>query len=186
MARTLGVAQPITVYPFYDAATAAHWKQTPREALRESGELWSTFSSVAANNPYSWIKRAVDADAIVTPTPDNRLIAWPYNKLMVANPQVNQGAALIITSLANARRLGNSRQSMRAFIGGASAEEPRDYLQRDQFVESPAQNAVLRAVMDIVGGDGKNSMPSNSTAASRACRKWHAARSALVQTCSRP
>ncbi len=155
MARALGVAQPITVYPFYDAATAVQWRQTPREALRESAELWSTFSSVAAKNPYSWIKRALDAEAIMTPTPDNRLIAWPYNKLMVANPQVNQGAALIITSLANAKRLGIPAERYVHFIGGAAAEEPRDYLQRDQFVESYAQNAVLHAVMDIVDGDGK-------------------------------
>jgi acetyl-CoA C-acetyltransferase len=154
MARALGVAQPITVYPFYDAATATHWGQTPREALRESSQLWSTFSSVAAKNPYSWIKRSVDADTIMTPTADNRLIAWPYNKLMVANPQVNQGAALILTSLANAKRLGIPANACVHFIGGASAEEPRDYLQRDQFVESYAQNAVLRSVMDIVGGDG--------------------------------
>jgi acetyl-CoA C-acetyltransferase len=154
MARALGVAQPITVYPFYDAATAVQWGQTPREALQESSELWSTFSRVAATNPYSWIKRAVDAEAIMTPTADNRLIAWPYNKLMVANPQVNQGAALIITSLANAKRLGIPAGACVHFIGGASAEEPRDYLQRDQFVESYAQNAVLRTVMDIVDGDG--------------------------------
>src|SRR5262249_15751999 len=37
----------------------------------------------------------------------------------------------------------------------ASAEEPRDYLVRDQFYESHPQNAVLKAVMDLVGGDGK-------------------------------
>src|SRR5918993_793206 len=57
LAIALGVFQPITVYPFYDAATANHWGQTPRQALRESGELWSTFSSVAAGNPYAWLKR---------------------------------------------------------------------------------------------------------------------------------
>src|SRR5207244_6427483 len=95
-----------------------------------------------------------DADAIMTPSADNRLIAWPYNKLMVANPQVNQGAALIITSLANAKQLGIPADRCVYFVGGASAEEPRDYLQRDQFVESYAQNAVLHAVMDVVGGDG--------------------------------
>jgi acetyl-CoA C-acetyltransferase len=39
--------------------------------------------------------------------------------------------------------------------GGASAEEPRDYLIRDQFYESHAQNAVLKAVMDLVSGSGK-------------------------------
>src|SRR4029079_14209258 len=36
--------------------------------------------------------------------------------------------------------------------GGASAQEPRDYLERDQFVESHAQNAVLEATMDLVDG----------------------------------
>jgi acetyl-CoA C-acetyltransferase len=154
LAIALGVSQPITVYPFYDAATAAHWGQTPREALRESSELWSTFSGVAAKNPHSWLKRAYDADAIMTPTSDNRLIAWPYNKLMVANPMVNQGAALIVTSLAKAREAGIAEDRLVYFVGGASAEEPRDYLVRDQYVESHAQNAVLNTVIDQAGGDG--------------------------------
>ena len=154
LAIALGVFQPITVYPFYDAATAAHWGQTPREALRESSELWSAFSGVAAKNPHAWLKRAFDADAIMTPTADNRLIAWPYNKLMVANPMVNQGAALIITSLAKAREAGIAEDRLIYFVGGASAEEPRDYLVRTQYVESHAQNAVLNSVIDMAGGDG--------------------------------
>ena len=37
MAVKLGVFRPITVYPLYEAATSAHWGQTPREALAESG-----------------------------------------------------------------------------------------------------------------------------------------------------
>src|ERR1700682_5898116 len=51
MAVTLGVFRPITVYPFYEAATSAQWGQTPREALAESGQLWSTYSGVASKNP---------------------------------------------------------------------------------------------------------------------------------------
>src|SRR5438270_7457005 len=81
MAVKLGVFRPITVYPLYEAATAAHWGQTPREALAESGELWARYSEVAADNPQSWMKRAVSAETIITPAPDNRLIAWPYTKL---------------------------------------------------------------------------------------------------------
>ena len=90
----------------------------------------------------------------MTPTADNRLIAWPYNKLMVANPMVNQGAALIVTSLAKAREAGVAEDRMVYFRGGAYAEEPRDYLQREQYVESHAQNAVLNTVIDLAGGDG--------------------------------
>ena len=155
VAVKLGVFRPVTVYPLYEAASAAHWGQTPRQAMAESGALWSTYSSVAAHNPHSWLKRHVTSDEITTPTPDNRLIAWPYTKLMVANPTVNMGGALLMTSLAKARAAGISEDRLIHVWGGASAEEPRDYLARDQFFESHAQNAVLKAVMDLVGGDGK-------------------------------
>src|SRR6266446_6560280 len=93
--------------------------------------------------------------AITTPTPDNRLIAWPYNKLMVANPTVNMGGAILMTSLAKARAAGIAEDRLVHVCGGASAEEPRDYLIRDQFFESHPQNAVLKSVMELAGGDGK-------------------------------
>src|ERR1700688_2311810 len=154
MAVKLGVFRPITVYPFYEAASAAHWGQTPREAMAESGELWSRYSQVAAQNPNAWLKRRFTPEEVTTPTTDNRLIAWPYTKLQVANPTVNMGAALLMTSLAKARAAGIAEDSLIHVWGGASAEEPRDYLIRDQFFQSNPQNAVLNAVMDLVGGDG--------------------------------
>src|ERR1700754_4262023 len=155
LAVALGVFRPITVYPLYESATSAHWGQTPREALQESGNLWSTYASVAAQNPNSWLKKTFSSDEITTPTPDNRLIAWPYTKLMVANPSVNMGGALILTSLARARAAGVPEDRIVYAWGGASAEEPRDYLIRDQFFESHPQNAVLKAIMNLVEGDGK-------------------------------
>src|ERR1700676_5562886 len=155
MAVTLGVFRPITVYPFYEAATSAHWGQTPREAMAESGSLWSTYSNVASQNPNAWLKRCFTPEEITTATPDNRLIAWPYTKLMVANPTVNMGAAILMTSLARARAAGIAADRLVHIDGGASAEEPRDYLIRDQFFESHPQNAVLEAVMELVGGDGR-------------------------------
>ncbi|SPP96701.1 MULTISPECIES: acetyl-CoA acetyltransferase [Bradyrhizobium] len=155
LAVKLGVFRPVTVYPFYEAASAAHWGQTPREAMAESGTLWSRYSEAAAQNPNAWLKRRYVPEEITTPTADNRLIAWPYNKLMVANPSVNMGGALLLTSLAKARALGIAQDKLVYPLGGASAEEPRDYLLRDQFYESHPQNAVLRSVMDIAGGDGR-------------------------------
>src|SRR3978361_2138558 len=150
-----GVFRPIPVYPFYEAASSAHWGQTPREAMAESGALWSTYSSVAAQNPNAWLKRSFTSDEITTPTADKRLLAWPYNKLMVANPTVNMGGAVLLTSLAKAKAAGIAEDRLVHIWGGASAEEPRDYLIRDQFFESHAQNAVLKAVMAFAGGDGK-------------------------------
>ena len=146
----------MTVYPFYEAATSAHWGQTPREAMAESGQLWSTYSSVASQNPNAWLKRRFTPDEITTPTPDNRLIAWPYTKLMVANPTVNMGARGPDDQPRERRAPPAYPRIASIHVwGGASAEEPRDYLIRDQFFESHPQNAVLKAVMDLVGGDGK-------------------------------
>ena len=155
LAVKLGVFRPVTVYPFYEAASSAHWGQTPSEAMAESGSLWSRYSDAAAQNPNAWLKRRYAPEEITTPTADNRLIAWPYNKLMVANPSVNMGGALLLTSLAKARAAGIAEDKLVYPLGGASAEEPRDYLLRDQFYESHPQNAVLKSVMDLAGGDGR-------------------------------
>jgi acetyl-CoA C-acetyltransferase len=132
--------------------------------MAESGELWSRYSDAAANNPNAWLKRHFAPEEITTPSPDNRLIAWPYTKLMVANPTVNMGAAVLLTSLAKARAAGIAEDRLVYPLGGASAEEPRDYLLRDQFFESHPQNAVLKAVMDLAGGDGKEKDKGNDKA----------------------
>src|SRR5258705_9532749 len=138
MAVKLGVFRPITVYPFYEAATAAHWGQTPREAMAESGALWSSYADVASENANEWLRRRFTSDEITTPTLENRLIAWPYTKLQVANPTVNMGAAVLMTSLAKARAAGIAEDRLFYVLGGASAGRARDYLVPGQvFVRHP-------------------------------------------------
>lgn len=144
-ARALGVAQPSTVYPFYEVACQAAWQQTPAEAHDESARLWAGLSNVASGNPAAWLRQARPAAAVAAVTAGNRMIAWPYPKLMVANPGVNQGAAVLLTSLARARAAGIAQDRL-VFPGlGAAAAEPPDYLQRDRFDRSAAMEAVLAA-----------------------------------------
>ena len=57
VAKLLGVMDPAQVYPFYEVATQAAWGQTPAEGARESAELWARYASVAAGNPFAWIRR---------------------------------------------------------------------------------------------------------------------------------
>jgi acetyl-CoA C-acetyltransferase len=141
-----GVAWPINVYPLYDVASAHAWGQTPEQATAESAQLWSANSKAAARNPYAWLGKELSPSEVATPSDDNRMISWPYPKRMVANPNVNQGAAIIITSLAKAREAGIAEDQL-VFVGaGAVANEPRDWLTRPQFVQSHAQTAVLNAM----------------------------------------
>jgi acetyl-CoA C-acetyltransferase len=146
-----GVVQPVHVYPLYENAAGAAWRQTQADALQESGELWSRFSCVAARNPNAWLQRVYTPEEIFTPAPANRMIAWPYTKYMTANPLVNQGAALVLTSLAAARELGVDDERLVHVWSGASASEPRDYLQRDHYHRSTAQEAVLQRALELAG-----------------------------------
>lgn len=155
VAQDLGVMDPARVYPFYEVATQAAWGQTPAQGVKESAELWSRYAAIAAGNPSAWIRSSPDADAIATVTPDNRLINWPYPKLMVANPSVNQSAAVIVMSLARARKLGIAASKLIHIWGGANAVEPEDYLHRDRYDHSTAQTAVLEKAVAIAGGDAR-------------------------------
>ena len=78
----------------------------PADYRRAMAELFAPFSAVAAANPYaaSPVERTVAE--ILTVDSDNRMICDPYPRLLVARDQVNQGAAVIITSVETARRLG--------------------------------------------------------------------------------
>lgn len=148
-----GVLMPIYIYPLYENASQAAWGQTPREALAESGALWSRYSEVAATNPMSWLRKTFSAEEIVTPTPSNRMIAWPYTKQMVANPLVNMGASVLMTSLGNALAAGIPEDRLVYVWSGAQASEPRDFMSRDQFERSHAQDLVMETVLDQAGGD---------------------------------
>ncbi|SDB72675.1 acetyl-CoA acetyltransferase [Belnapia rosea] len=154
LAVRLGVADPVTVYPFYENAVEAHLGQSPAEGQAESAALWSAFSGVAARNPAAWLKREYSPAEIGTPSASNRPIAYPYTKLQVANPMVNQGGALLLTSLARARAAGVPEERMVFLWGGAAAVEPRDYLNRDHYHEAHAQNAVLDGCARIAEAEG--------------------------------
>jgi acetyl-CoA acetyltransferase len=149
-----GIASPIYIYPIYENAAVHGWGQTPAQAREESGQIWAAMSQVAAQNPYSWSKQAFSADEITMPTPDNRMVAWPYTKRMSANNAVNKGAAVILTNLALARAASIAEDRIVYIHGGFAAGEPLDYLDRDQYRHCTSQEAVLQAAMRLAPTGG--------------------------------
>jgi acetyl-CoA C-acetyltransferase len=144
-----GLVAPVDVYPLYENAGRAAYGQTLAEGQAESGLIWSLFSQVAAENPGAWIRRPVSAEEVVTPSPANRPIAFPYNKLMVANSSVNQGAGFIVCSLALARERGVPEDRI-VWIGqGAAAHECANPVQRDRFDRSPSMGVSLERTMAL-------------------------------------
>ena len=152
LAERYDMLEPSRIYPLYETASQAAWNQTPAAAHTESARLWERYAKVASVNPFAWISDAPSAEKISTIDPDNRLINWPYPKLMVANPSVNQAAAFIVTTLAEARAAGIAEERLVYVLGGAAANEPDDFLHRDRYDRSAAQEAVLGTVIEQAGG----------------------------------
>jgi acetyl-CoA C-acetyltransferase len=144
-----GLSAPVDIYPLYENAARAAYGQSLEEAQQESGLIWSIFSQEAAVNPGAWIKTPRAPADILCPGPDNRPIAFPYNKLMVANSSVNQGAAFLVTSLAEALAAGVPEERL-VYVGrGAAAHEPEDVLARDRYDRTAAMEVSISRAMEL-------------------------------------
>ncbi|WP_240198225.1 acetyl-CoA acetyltransferase [Novosphingobium sp. P6W] len=151
LAKKYGLLTPIDVYPLYENAARAAWGQTVAEGQTESGTIWEGFSRVAAANPCAWIRREITAAEIIEPTAENRMVSFPYTKLMVANASVNMGAAVIVASLAKARELGVPEDRLVYIGAGAAAHEGEDFLLRASYSRSPSIEATVEAALDRNG-----------------------------------
>ena len=92
-------------FPLFDNAIRRRSGATISEHTARIGRMWSNYSVVAASNPYAWSPRARTADEITTVTSDNRIICFPYSKVMNAYARVDQAAAVIVCSAGLARSL---------------------------------------------------------------------------------
>lgn len=142
-----GLVAPVDVYPLYENAARSAWGQSLAEAQAESGAIWSRFADVAAGNDAAWLRTPRSAVEIVTPSPANRPIAFPYLKLMVANIAVNQGAGFIVTSLAQARERGIAEDRIVHVGLGAAAHESDDVLARDRYDTSAGMRVSLEQTL---------------------------------------
>lgn len=148
-AQQHGLNAPVDVYPLYENAGRAAYGQSLAEAQRESGEIWSRFSKIAAGNEGAWIRKPAAVEDIITVSDRNRPLAFPYSKLMVANSSVNQGAAFLVASLAEARRLGIAEDRLIHVGMGAAAKEAYSFLQRDRYDRSVSMETSIRRTLEL-------------------------------------
>jgi acetyl-CoA C-acetyltransferase len=146
-----GVVMPVQVYPLFESALRAAAGRTQDEHLVHLSELWAGFSAVAAANPDAWIQRAHTAEEIHSFGPDNRLVGWPYPKLMNSNSAVEQGAAVIICSAEKAEALGVPRDRWVFPWAGSDAHDTPFVSNRPTLAGSPAIAATGRTTFDLAG-----------------------------------
>ena len=146
-----GVALPVHAYPLFENALRAAKGWTLQEHRARIGALWSRFSEVAAGNPHAWIRTARTPDEIVTPTPNNRMVSFPYPKLCTANMQVDQGAAYIVCSVAAARAAGVPEERWVFPLAGADGNDHWFISERPELHRSPAIRLAGGAALEQAG-----------------------------------
>jgi acetyl-CoA C-acetyltransferase len=143
--------RPAYVYPMFEQALRISAGETPDDHRRRIGELWERFSEVAQHNPHAWNREPVSAEEIWQPGPGNRMISWPYTKLMNSNNMVDQGAVLILTSVEKATHLQIPTDRWVFPYAGTDAHDTYRIGERAEFDRSPAIRIAGRRVLELAG-----------------------------------
>jgi acetyl-CoA C-acetyltransferase len=146
-----GARMPIQVYPLFENAYRARRGWTIAEHRERFGRLCSAMTKVAAANPYAWFRKERSAEEIITATPDNRIICFPYTKMMNAIMEVDLAAAIILTSDSEARSAGVSDAKTVYIHAASDATDSWWISERESFAKSPALHACANAAL---GGAG--------------------------------
>jgi acetyl-CoA C-acetyltransferase len=146
-----GATLPVRIYPLFENALRAHYGHGIDEHQRAIGELMQTFSATAAANPHAWFREARGAAQIATAGPDNRYIGFPYPKYCNAIMDVDQGAALIMTSAGEARRLGVPDDKLVYLHGCGDATDHWFITERVDYHSSPAIKSMGERALSMAG-----------------------------------
>ncbi|WP_067650582.1 acetyl-CoA acetyltransferase [Nocardia harenae] len=114
------------------------------------GALFAPFTAVAAANPLSAAPQRRSAEELVTRTERNRPIADPYPRFLVARDQVNQAAAVLLTSVRTAERLGVDPARW-VFLHGQADLRERPLLERAELGSAPSAVAAVEHALAVAG-----------------------------------
>ncbi len=149
----IGLDRPAYVYPLFEEALRIAAGETGDGHRRRIGELWARFNAVAVDNPHAWIREPVGAEKIWQPGPKNRMISWPYTKLMNSNNMVDQAAALVLTSVQRATELRIPSERWVFPQAGADAHDTYALGARDELHRSPAIRIAGACALELAGVD---------------------------------
>jgi acetyl-CoA C-acetyltransferase len=142
---------PANVYPMFEQALRVAAGEKSDDHRRRIGELWSSFSAVAEDNPNAWNRKQLSADEIWQPSPTNRMISWPYPKLMNSNNMVDQAGVIILASAEAATRLSIPSDRWVFPYSGTDSHDTYALGERADFHRSPAIRIAGRRALELAG-----------------------------------
>ena len=149
--RRHGLDRPINIYPLFENALRARDGRSIPEHQKRMGKLFARFTEVAAQNPEAWFPVKRSAEELVEVSEKNRMIGFPYPKLLNAIMEVDQSAGVLVASEAKARELGVPEDKWVYLHGCADAADLWYPLDRQDFHSSPAMRRTGQKALEMAG-----------------------------------
>ncbi len=143
--------RPINIYPLFENALRARDDRSLADHQARLGKLFAPFTKVAAHNPEAWFPVERSPAELVTVSEKNRMIGYPYPKLLNAIMEVDQSAAVIVASEAKARELGVPQEQWVYLHGCADAADLWNPIDRQNFHSSPAMRLTGKRALEMAG-----------------------------------
>ena len=140
----------IPCYALFENARRGRLGKSREAYARDMGELFAPFSEVAAQNPFSAAPTARTAAELIEVTERNRIVADPFTRMLVARDQVNQAAAVLLSSVGVARAMGVPEDRWVYLHGQGDANELTP-MERPDLSASPQSIASAKLALDLAG-----------------------------------
>ena len=141
-----GLYEPINTYPLFENSLRHSLGLSDKEHTADIAELCSRMSRVAADNPNAWRPEFLSAEKISTVEKRNRYIGYPYTRAMNPILEVDMAAAVIMTTVGNAKTLGIDPAQWVYLRGGADVNDIWYVSERPTLHNSPAINLAWKSV----------------------------------------
>lgn len=149
--QSVGLMRPIQIYPLFESAVRAQRGRSHEEHNAYISKLWEGLNGVAVDNPHAWVRTPMTAHEIITPSPSNRLVGYPYTKSMNANAFVDQATAIVVMSVAKAEALGIASDRWVFPLGAADGHSSYLFSERDNYHSSPAIRLTGTKALELAG-----------------------------------
>ena len=146
-----GVVLPASIYALLENSLRATEGWSIDEHRDRLAALYTGFNEVAVANPHAWIRTPWSAAEIREASPDNRMVGFPYTKVMNANNAVEQAACFVVTSVERARALGIATDRWVFPWAGSDAHEHWFISERQSLGAAPAIRVAATAALDLAG-----------------------------------
>ncbi len=143
--------QAYSTFALRDVARRAHLGLGVDHHRQALGDLFAPMTKVAAANPHAWFPHEWTSAELAEVTPDNRMVAYPYTKRLVAVMDVDLSAAVVVASTDAAERLGVPEDERVHLRGWAEATDPVYVAEHDELWRSPGMEWALGHALSSAG-----------------------------------